>query len=94
MLMSLTVSLAFIILKYFNIPFVGEIGNFVRNIPFQKVLLEGILGFLLFAGALHVNINDLLDNKIEIGIFATFGVLLSTALVGYFIFALSHILGL
>jgi CPA1 family monovalent cation:H+ antiporter len=44
--------------------------------------MHGMLSFLLFAGALHVNLSDLADQKWVIAILATFGVTLSTFLIG------------
>ncbi len=41
-----------------------------------------MLSFLLFAGALHVDINDLMELKWSIGALATVGTLISTFLVG------------
>ncbi len=52
------------------------------GIDFNKTLLHGMLSFLLFAGALHVNLNDLRKQKWIIFSLATFGVCLSTFLVG------------
>ena len=48
----------------------AKVSPLVAAIDFEKVLMEVMLGFLLFAGALHVNINDLLEHKWTIGIFA------------------------
>ncbi len=56
--------------------------HFLEAIDFNKTLLHGMLGFLLFAGALHVNINDLRQQYRIIGGMATFSILLSTFLVG------------
>ena len=55
---------------------------FLLQIDFDKTLLEGMLSFLLFAGALHIDINDLSDRKWSIAALATLGTLLSTFLVG------------
>jgi len=52
------------------------------RIQFDKALLHGMLGFLLFAGALHIDINDLLERKWSILSLATAGTLISTFLVG------------
>ena len=41
-----------------------------------------MLGFLLFAGALHINLHDLLEKKWSIGLLATCGVLISTLIIG------------
>ena len=52
------------------------------RVDFDETLLHGMLSFLLFAGALHVNINDLTSQYRVITGLATFGVLTSTFMVG------------
>ncbi len=47
-----------------------------------QTLLNGLLSFLLFAGALHVNLEELADQKWLVALLATFGVVLTTFLVG------------
>ncbi len=67
----------------------GELSRFMTEVDFSDTLLEGILGFLLFAGALHVNLADMWSRRYAIGIMATLGVLLSTFIVGggaYYLF--------
>ncbi len=54
----------------------------VRGIDFYETLMDGMLSFLLFAGALHVNLDDLRKQKWVILSLATVGVLTSTFLVG------------
>ena len=56
--------------------------EFVEQIDFNETLMHGMLGFLLFAGALHVKLDDLAEQKWVVTITATFGVLGSTLLVG------------
>lgn len=56
--------------------------SWYREIEFGPALLEGMLGFLLFAGALHVNLDDLLEQKWVVSLLATFGIALSTFLIG------------
>jgi len=94
MLMSLAVSAVLIALRSLHTPFEAWAERLVRSIPFGKVLLEGLLGLLLFAGALHVNLGDLLANRYSVGTFATVGVVGSTFVVGLLVFPLSHVLGL
>ncbi len=55
---------------------------FVAEIEFSQALLEGMLGLLLFAGALHVNIEDLRAEAWLIVLMATLGVALSTVVIG------------
>jgi monovalent cation:H+ antiporter, CPA1 family len=68
--------------------------SLLQSIEFSETLLKGMLSFLLFAGALHVDLPALLERKWTVGILATFGVLASTALVGLGFKAVSLLLGL
>jgi CPA1 family monovalent cation:H+ antiporter len=56
--------------------------NVLKQIDFNETLMQGMLSFLLFAGALHVNLNDLAKQKWVIASLATFGMLLSTFIIG------------
>lgn len=60
-----------------------QIRGIVTSIDFSDALLEGMLGLLLFAGALHVQISDLRQQWRVVFLMATIGVGLSTAVVGY-----------
>ena len=55
----------------------------VLGIDFSDALLEGMLGLLLFAGALHVKLSDLRREWVPVLLMATIGIGLSTAIVGY-----------
>lgn len=55
----------------------------VGEIRFSEALMEGMLSFLLFAGALHVDLGDLASRRWAIATMATVGVLISTFLVGF-----------
>jgi len=61
---------------------------------FDDALLKGMLGFLLFAGALHVDMGTLVTRKWAILSMATVGVLISTAVVGVLVYVASSLLGL
>ena len=54
----------------------------ILGIDFSDALLEGMLGLLLFAGALHVKLSDLRAQWKVVVLMATLGVGLSTAIVG------------
>lgn len=62
--------------------FHNEAKIMLEGIDFNRTLLHGMLSFLLFAGALHVNLTDLREQKWVIFSLATVGVCLSTFLVG------------
>jgi len=55
--------------------------DIVQRFEFGEALLHGMLGFLLFAGALHVDFGDLAEYKWPIAIMATLGVLIATVIV-------------
>lgn len=57
--------------------------SFLRSIDFSKVLMQGMLSLLLFAGALHVDLSELRNYRWPIGAMAVLGTLLSTLVVGY-----------
>ncbi|WP_299148521.1 sodium:proton antiporter [uncultured Dokdonia sp.] len=60
--------------------------DIIVKADFKTLLLDGILSFLLFAGALHVNLAALKEQRKSILLFATLGVLISTFLVGGLVF--------
>ncbi len=66
----------------------------LRQIDFDDTLLHGMLGFLLFAGALHVDMGLLVTRKWAILSMATIGVVISTVLVGFGCFGVSRLVGL
>lgn len=68
--------------------------DIIINANFKTLLLDGILSFLLFAGALHVNLAALSKEKKSIFLFATIGVLISTFLVGGLVFFGAQLVGL
>ena len=82
MLISFSLSLFLIVLSWFGIGLEAKAEQLLASIDFDKTLLHGMLSFLLFAGALHININELAERKWSIGSLATFGVLISTFLIG------------
>jgi CPA1 family monovalent cation:H+ antiporter len=67
--------------------------NIIEQFDFGDVLMKGMLSFLLFAGALHVDLGDLLHRKWSIGILATLGVVFSTFLVGTLFWLLARAFG-
>ena len=66
----------------------------LSQIDFKTVLLDIMLSFLLFAGALHTNFQQLKVQRKPILTFATFGILTSTFLVGGMVYFLLGWLGL
>ncbi len=64
--------------------FLGKaIRDFLSGIDFETALMQGMLSFLLFAGALHVDIGDLKRHGLQVSILSTVGVVASTLIVGF-----------
>ncbi len=66
----------------------------LTQIDFHDTLMIGMLGFLLFAGALHVDLDHLVSRRWAISTLATVGILLSTGLVGGGTYLLAGLAGL
>ena len=73
----------------------GEaVRSFLRGIEFDEVLLEAMLSFLLFAGALHIDLDVLLTRRWAVLAMALFGVVISTFVIGFGFLFLTSMLGL
>ncbi len=70
-----------------------EVTAFVESLDFDDALLNGMLGALLFAGALHMNLAKLRHHALLISVLATVGVVTCTALVAGGSWAVFHALG-
>ncbi|EAQ82338.1 cation:proton antiporter [Blastopirellula marina] len=66
----------------------------IGSIDFDQTLMQGMLGYLLFAGALHVNLNDLKKQAPAIALLATIGVLATTFIVGGLTYVITGWLGI
>lgn len=83
MVISLLMSLGIIALHHLTpVDLTDDVRRMLEAVDFDAALLEGMLSFLLFAGALHVNLDDLLEQKAVIASLATIGLVTSTTLVG------------
>ncbi len=94
MFISLVISLGLIAMANFGLDVESRAESVLADIDFSELLLHGMLGFLLFAGALHINLGDLLQQKWIISSLATVGVLTSTLIVASFTWILLRSLGL
>ncbi|MBT8037657.1 MAG: sodium:proton antiporter [Verrucomicrobiae bacterium] len=94
MLISLVMSLMLIGVGQFLPDMQEAVDRFVTEIDFNKALMNGMLSFLLFAGALHVNLHELKKQRRIVGIMASAGVVLSTLLIGSASYGLFQLLGI
>ncbi|MCK5126948.1 MAG: sodium:proton antiporter [candidate division Zixibacteria bacterium] len=82
MVIGLAMSLGIIGLSALGVNFKTPIEELLNGIDFGESLMHGMLSFLLFAGAIKININDLAKQKFVVATLATGGVILTTFIVG------------
>lgn len=89
MVIALVFSTAILIMPILGLDILPHVHEIMDGIDFSEALLHGMLSFLLFAGALHVDWQALRNQKYIISFMALVGTVLSTALVGttvYYVF--------
>lgn len=94
MLIGLVMSLAMLALKPLGLDLTTQATAILGTIDFNQTLMHGMLSYLLFAGALHVNLTDLAKQKWLIASLATLGVLISTAIIGFLLSVLLDFIGI
>lgn len=82
MAVTLTMTLVLIALAFFKVVDLSHASAFVKSIDFSEALLHGMLSFLLFAGALHVDLQELLSQAVPVTVLSTLGVLIATFVAG------------
>ncbi|MFQ5665462.1 MAG: cation:proton antiporter [Candidatus Binatia bacterium] len=94
MLIALLMSALLIALHRFGWTFDEQARALLAAVDFNRTLFQGMLAFLLFAGALHVELSDLVEDRWVITSLATVGVVLSTVIVGALMWLLLKLVGL
>ena len=93
MLSALILSSVLIVAGQFGWSVKEAVLGILRNLDFNRLLLHGMLGFLLFAGALNVELNELIKQKWVVLALTTGAVVLSTAFVGLLTWFVLGLLG-
>ncbi len=95
LVLALAASLGLIAMAHLwpGLTLVSGIRETVASIDFNETLMDGMLGFLLFAGALHVDWEALKSRALSVGLMATLGVVISTLLCGTVFYFLCHFFG-
>jgi CPA1 family monovalent cation:H+ antiporter len=81
MVLAIVFSLVLVLLDKAGFHFAAQAESIVGHIDFRATFLNGMLSFLLFAGALQVKSKSLRENYGAVAILATVGVALSTVIV-------------
>ena len=64
----------------------SRISGLIAGFDFTELLMGAMLNFLLFAGAVHINLKDLREQRGPIVVFSTVSVIISTFAVGTFVY--------
>lgn len=94
MLIAMAVS---VLLVIFGSLFPGTLSHFsklIADFDFTEVLMGAMLNFLLFAGAIHINLSDLKEQRLPIIVFSSVSVIISTFAVGTILFYITPVLGM
>ena len=94
MLVSLVFSFFIIIMGHYFPIFKEDIAMKMDSINFSELLLESMLSFMLFAGAIHIKFKDLNKEKLSILLFSTISVLISTFIIGFASYYLLNYMGI
>ncbi len=81
MVLALAVSVPLTVANGLGLPLGGWAQSLAERLQFRDTLLNVILAFLLFSGALEVDLDTLWGERLTVGLLATIGVLVSTAII-------------
>ena len=94
MIITIVFTLGVIALSYLDPTLLNFEKEMISKLDFRELLLEEMLSFLLFAGALHTNFKQLKIQRWPVIMFSTLGVLTSTFLVGISMYFVLQLFGM
>jgi monovalent cation:H+ antiporter, CPA1 family len=94
MAIALVGSMALLALGELGLVPLRTFATFVSGIDFGDILLHGMLSFLLFAGAMHVDFGDLRRERLPVAILSTLGVVIATFVTGVLFWWGAELIGL
>jgi CPA1 family monovalent cation:H+ antiporter len=94
--MALAASLSLILIEFLNprTQLLETVTGILEQIDFHETVMHGMLSFLLFAGAMHVDFSVFRSRLLSIGLMATLGILISTFLIGWAMWLLLNFFGI
>ena len=63
-----------------------KITNLIASVDLTEILMGAMLNFMLFAGAIHIHLEDLKEQRMPIVVFSTVSVVISTFVIGFLMF--------
>jgi CPA1 family monovalent cation:H+ antiporter len=92
--LSTILSLFVISSKLWDARHYTEIKNIIETTDISKIILNIMLGFLLFAGSLNTRWKDIKNQLKPVSLFAVGGVLLSTIIIAVLLYCICYLLGM
>jgi monovalent cation:H+ antiporter, CPA1 family len=89
MIISLIASLFVIVAGHFHPEFFKKTTDLISSVDFDTALMNVMLSFLLFAGAIHIDIHELKEQRTSVITFSTIGVLISTFIVAALLYVVT-----
>ncbi|MCF0065262.1 sodium:proton antiporter [Dyadobacter chenwenxiniae] len=71
-----------------------RITTLIGSVDLTEILMGAMLNFLLFAGAIHIHLEDLREQRLPIIVFSTVSVLMSTFIIGFLVYYLLPFTGI
>ncbi|PST82498.1 sodium:proton antiporter [Pedobacter yulinensis] len=94
MLIAMAVSVMLVITGNIFPKTLGHLSGLLNDVDFTEVLMGAMLNFLLFAGAIHIHLADLREQRLPVVVFSTVSVVISTLAVGAIFYRVFPVLGL
>ena len=86
MVMALMVSVGLIATDSVFPHIFEKITNLIASVDLTEILMGAMLNFMLFAGAIHIHLEDLKEQRMPIVVFSTVSVVISTFVIGFLMF--------
>jgi len=93
-LVTLILSVTLMILGKFGLALDAYFANILHEINFTRTVMDFMLSFILFAGSLHINVSHMYNFRWVIAQLATFGVVISTILIGFSVYGINYLFNL
>lgn len=71
-----------------------RITKLIASVDLTEILMGAMLNFLLFAGAIHLHLEDLKEQRLPVIVFSTVSVVISTFVVGFLMYQIFPLMGL
>ena len=94
--MALAASLMLILIEFLSprTQLLETVTSILEQIDFHETVMHGMLSFLLFAGAMHVDFSVFRSRLLAIGLMATLGIMISTFIIGWAMWWLLNFFGI